>query len=142
MSEKTFWSCSTVKELAQTFAEIVKQNYLSDLNYLKAIARDSPYEFIDLETKIKKEPNEVKSNAQKKILRIMQNPEINERFYKRIFRFFRSKNIISITKSSGFYNNLLKGVKIENTVAVNVEYIIDKRSLTIRKKIYLQDEIL
>lgn len=136
MSEKTFWSCNTVKELAQTFAEIVKQNYLSDLNYWKATARDSPYEFMEWDMRIKREPNVVKKNAQAKILKIMQNSKKYLKYYKRKWHFFRSKRIISITRASGFYGDLLNGRDIGYMFAINVEYLIDTKSLTIVKKIY------
>lgn len=141
MSEKTFWSCNTVRELAQTFAEIVKQNYLSDLKYWLATARDSPYEFKQWNMRIKKEPNKVKRNAKRKILKIMKEPKENAKFYKRISRFW-NYTVISITKSSGFYDDLLKGKNIGNAFAVNVEYIIDETGLTIVKNVYSQDEIL
>lgn len=137
MSEKTFWSCSTVKELAQTFAEIVKQNYLSELNYWKAIARDSPDDyFMELDMRIKREPDVVKRNAEAKILKIMQNPQKYLKYYKRKWHFFRIKSIISITRASGFYGGLLNGMDIGYMAAINVEYLIDIKSLTIQKKIY------
>jgi len=137
MSEEKIFSGNTVEEVAQAFAETVSRNYLRHLEFWQATAVDEPHEFNQWKLKIESEPEEVKRNAFDKILKIMQKPRENKQFFKKWW-FFRSEDIISITRSSGFFKDLLPGEDIEHAVSVNVEYLIDKNRLTVIKKIYSQ----
>ena len=139
MQEERIFLGNTLEEVAKAFAEEISRNYLQHLKFWQATAMDEPHEFHQWEEKIKNEPGVVKRNAFEKILKIMKNPEDNKQYFKKKYGFLRSKDVIGITKSSGFYQDLLPGEDIEHTVSVNVEYLIDKRYMTVVKKIYSQD---
>lgn len=138
MSEEKIFSGNTVEEVAQAFAETVSRNYLKDLQFWQATAMDDPHEYNQWQLRIQSEPQEVERNAFDKILKIMKQPQENMEFFTKWW-IFRSKDVISITRSSGFYEGLLPGKDVEQTVSVNVEYLINKRRLTVIKKIYSQD---
>lgn len=137
MSEEKIFSGNTVEEVAEALAKTVSRNYLKHLEFWKATAMDDLLESNQWQLRIESEPEEVKRNAFDKILKIMKEPQENKQFFKKWW-LFRSKDIISITRSSGFYKGLLHGKDVEQTVSVNVEYLINKRSLTVIKKIYSQ----
>lgn len=138
MQEGTIFLGNTLEEVAQALAEEIRRNYLSHLEFWQATAMDDPHEFYQWKKKIESEPSVVQRNAFDKILKIMQNPKDNKKYFKKKWRFLRSKHVISVTKSSGFYQDLLPGKDIEHTVSVNVEYLIDKRHMTVVKKVYSQ----
>ena len=137
MSEEKIFSGNTVEEVAKALAETVSRNYLNHLKFWKATAMDDLHESYQWQLRIESELEEVKRNAFDKILKIMKEPQKNKQFFKKWW-FFRSKDVISITRSSGFYKGLLHGKDIEQTVSVNVEYLINKRRLIVVKKIYSQ----
>lgn len=137
MNGEIIFSGSTLEEVAKAFAEIVSRNYISHLDYWQATAMDDRQEYEQWEQKKEREPEILRENAFNKILKIMQKPELNRMFFKK-YRFFRSKNVIAITKFSGFYKDLLPGNDIEHAFAVNVEYLIDIENLNIREEIYPQ----
>lgn len=138
MSEERIFSGNTVEEVAKAFAETVSRNYLRHLQSWQATAMDDLHEYNQWQLRIESEPQEVERNAFEKILKIMKQPQENIEFFSKWW-IFRSKDVISITRSSGFYESLLPGKDVEQTVSVNVEYLINKRRLTVIKKIYSQD---
>lgn len=128
---------NTVEEIAKAFSDIVARNYLEHLEFWQATAMDDPYERKQWEVRIETEPEVVKKNAYAKILKIMKEPEENKSYYKKKWLFMRSKDEISITKSSEFYEDLLpEKDNVKYGVAVNVKYIIDKSRLTISEIVY------
>lgn len=133
--EELIFSGSTVEELAEAFSELVSRNYLTELNFWRMAAikevDDSPY----WENRIEEEPKEIKLNAYAKTLSIMQYPDRNKQFFKRR-GFLRRRHVISITRSSGFYDNLLPRRDVKHTVTANIEYLIDPESFCIKKKTY------
>lgn len=139
MQEERIFFGNTLEEVAKAFAKEISRNYLQHLKFWQATAMDEPHEFHQWGEKIKSEPSVVERNAFEKILKIMKNPEDNKQYFKKKYGFLRNTDVISITKSSGFYQDLLPGEDIEHTVSVNVEYLIDKRYMTVVKKIYSQD---
>lgn len=142
MSEERIFSGNTVEEVAQAFAEEVTRDYLRHLEYWQATAVDDREEYRQWEIKIESEPEMMEKNAFDKILKIMQEPQENKQYFKKKWCFLRSKDVISITKSSGFYKDLLPGEDIEHAFPTNVEYLIDTKRLIAIKKIYSQYERL
>ena len=133
MHKEIIFSGNTVNQVAERFASIVSRKYLESLQFWKATAMENTEEEEYWEKKIKTEPEEVKKCAYEKILKIMggtDNP-----YLKRKGAFGR-KVIISITRSSGFYEGLLDGKDIKCSVEPNVEYLIDQKNLSIEKRVY------
>lgn len=134
MSEEVIFSGTTLEEVAQNFATIVCRKYQDYLEFWQSKAVDDLYEFYEWELRIESEPKKLKKKVFKKIMNVMREPEKNKRFFKREKLFFRSKEIIRITNSSTFYKDLLPEVDVKESLPDNIEYLIDKKNLTIRKK--------
>lgn len=136
--EEEIFSGATTEEVAAEFAKIVERKYIEHLEFWQATAADDREEYRYWEYRKNNEPDEVYKAAEKKILDIMQNRLSNRKYYRKEMVFFRSKDEISITKSSGFYKDLCLGKTIEHSVTVNVEYLINIRDLIIFERIYPQ----
>lgn len=134
MSEEVIFSGTTLEEVAQTFATIVCRKYQDYLEFWQSKAVDDLYEFYEWELRIESEPKKLKKNTYIKMMKVMREPEKNKRFFKREKLFFRSKEIIRITNSSTFYKDLLPEVDVKESLPDNIEYLIDKKNLSIRKK--------
>ena len=134
MYEEKIFSGNTIQEVAKIFSEEISRQYLKHLKFWQITSIDDNDEFWKLEEKIKREPSVVQKNVFNKILEIMQKPEANKKFYKKRLLLFRSKNIIIITSSSDFYNDLLTKGGIQHTIPKNIKYILNSENLTIVKK--------
>lgn len=135
---KAIFTGNNVEEVAEEFAEIVGRNYLEHLEFCKCTACDDRDEFLYWEERIQTELECVKENAYTKVLEILQEPQKNRRFLKKKGLLTRHKKLFSITRSSGFYDDLLPEEKVKYAAAVNVEYLINKETFCIEKKIYPQ----
>ena len=136
--EEEIFSGATVEEVAAEFAKIVERNYVKRLEFCQATSVDDREEYRYWEYRKNNEPDEVYKATEKKILTIIQNWESNKKYYLKERFFFRSKDEISITRSSGFYDDLYSGDAVKYSVCVNVEYLINIRDLIIFERIYTQ----
>lgn len=136
---KVIFSGKTMDSVAMRFAEIVAQNYSKDLEYWKATAIDDRCEFQRWEERVKKEVPELKQQAYAKISDIMKSVGDDERYFIKRKEHWYSKDIelIRITKKCGFYDDLLtEDSDVQSTIAVNVDYLIDRQACTIKKIIH------
>ena len=133
MYKDKIFSGNTVNQVAERFASIVSQNYLNTLLLWKTTAMQDTEEVEYWNQKIKSEPEKVKKRTYEKILKIIG--KMDSPYLKRKGLFGR-RVVISITRSSGFYGDLLDGKDIKGSVEPNVEYWIDRKNLTIEKRIH------
>ena len=126
MSKKILCTGNERNDLAEAFATEVANKYKSHLEFLQATAVDDRNEYAMWTARIENEPGVVKERALKRIKSIMDNPQYNRKFYKKVWKVFVDWETIRIVPSTGFYKNLL-GRDITNAFSVNVEYIISMR---------------
>ena len=127
MSEKILCTGNERNDLAEAFAAEVASKYKSYLEFWRSTAVDDRNEYAMWTARIENEPGVVKERALKRIKSIMDNPQYNRKFYKKIWKVFVDWETIRIVPSTGFYKNLL-GRDITNAFSVNVEYCISMRN--------------
>ena len=131
--EKIFFG-NTVQEVAKDFSEEISRQYLNYLKFWQTTSMDDTDEFFQWEQRIKSEPSVVQERAFNKILEIMQKPQEKQKFFKKRLFILRSKSVILITSSSDFYEDLLPKGGIQHTIPKNIEYILNSKKFTIRKR--------
>ena len=131
--EKIFFG-NTVQEVAKDFSEEISRQYLNYLKFWQTTSMDDTDEFFQWEQRIKSEPSVVQERAFNKILEIMQKPQENQKFFKKRLFILRSKSVILITSSSDCYEDLLPKGGIQHTIPKNIEYILNSKKFTIRKR--------
>ncbi len=132
MYKEIIFSGNTVNQVAERFASIVSQNYLEALRLWKITAIEET-EAQYWKQRMQIEPEIVKKNTYQKILKIMK--ETNNPYIRQT-GLFKNSNVISITRASGFFNDLLNGKDIKYSVKPNEEYLINKKALTIEKRVH------
>ena len=130
MYEEKIFSGNTI----QDFSEEISRQYLNYLKFWQTTSMDDTDEFFQWEQRIKSEPSVVQERAFNKILEIMQKPQENQKFFKKRLFILRSKSVILITSSSDFYEDLLPKGGIQHTIPKNIEYILNSKKFTIRKR--------
>lgn len=134
MYEEKIFSGNTIQEVAKIFSEEISRQYLNYLKFWQTTSMDDTDEFFQWEQRIKSEPSVVQERAFNKILEIMQKPQENQKFFKKRLFILRSKSVILITSSSDFYEDLLPKGGIQHTIPKNIEYILNSKKFTIRKR--------
>ena len=132
MHKEIIFSGNTVNQVAERFSSIISQNYLEALRLWKITAMEET-EAQFWKQRMQIEPEMVKKNAYQKILKIMK--ETNSSYIKQK-GLLRDSNVISITRASGFFDDLLNGRDIKYSIKPNEEYLIHKKALTIEKKVH------
>ena len=143
MKENIVHSYEDSQLLSYAFATEIAEEFRAQLEYWEAIAVDESVKLLLNNRRLSHECQIVWSNTYGKIYAIM-NDKRSSLYAKKLFWFVKNKNVISITWLSGFFDDLLKGslnadlddLGISNMVGMNVEYLINKRKLTIVKKVY------
>lgn len=145
MKENKVYSYKSQDALCKAFADEVEENFRNQLEMWEAMAVDGATEIEMSRRRQSKEPKIVWENTYEKLATILTDDR-DKTYSKRIWRIFRSRRYVSITWCSGFYDHLLYGTanrdgeSLQGMVAINVEYIIDRKNFTVVKKIY-QDRI-
>lgn len=124
--------------IVEAFAGVVAGKYKTHLEFWQASAVDDREEYAMWADRIQTEPDIVKEQALKRIKSIMENPQYNRKFFKKIWKVFVDWDIIRIVPSTGFYQNLLER-DITNAFSINVEYQIDFRKKRVVKITHSQN---
>ena len=134
MNREIIFSGNTAEEVAEAFSEIVRKHYLDNLNDWRTTCDDMD-ELKKWEEKITNEANDIKKEVKKKLLMIVKSPKEYKKFFQKRFGVINTNNI-KILNSSEFFKDILLSKSVRYAIPVNVEYIINVRKLTIRKKEY------
>lgn len=131
--EQQIFCGHSIEEVAQKFSEIIARNYEQHLEFWRWNATGK--EIYKWRKKLKEEPQIVRENAYKKILKIMQSKKEYEEYYKTRWLIFTDNNVIDITKDSNFYKDLIPDEDISSSVQVSHKYRIDRKRFIIAKRL-------
>ncbi len=141
MSDIVVCEVRTREGLAEAFAVEVAKKHKSNLEFWKATAMSDKEEYAMWEARIHNEPDIVKERAFNRIMSIMDNPQYNRKFYRKVWMIFVDWSTIRIVPSTGFYRNLLAR-DITNSIPANVEYLISMKDMSITQIIHSQSDRL
>ena len=124
---------NSLEQLADIFAGMIVQKCVDDLANRRSAVDDLIAADL-LKERLNVEPGLVRKKTYARIIQVMENPSKYKEYYKKYF-IFRSKSVIRITRSSGFFEGLFIGPHIP--ILWNEEWLIDIKRLSVVKKLYL-----
>ena len=135
MYKEKIFSGNMMECVADEFAEMVSRDYLKELLFWKCTLMYDEEEYHKWVEEAKNQATILKQKVYQRILDIMKKPEENEEFYKKNI-FGKRKNIIKITRSTKFYDDLLPVNNTKVLISANTEYLIHTKRWTLEKKVY------
>ena len=135
MSEEILCTARTRDELAKCFAEEVAKQYKSHLEFWQATAVDDREEYEMWGVRMQYEPDTVKERVLNRIKAVMANPQYHRKFFRKVLKVFVDWDVIRIIPKTGFYQNLLAR-DITHAFPINVEYLINLKTMTVAKIIH------
>lgn len=137
MSEEILCTARTRDELAKCFADEVAKQYKSHLEFWQATAADDKEEYAMWGARMQHEPDTVRERALNRIKAVMANPKYHRKYFRKVLKVFVDWDVIRIIPLTGFYQNLLAR-DITHAFPINVEYLINLKTMTVVKIIHSQ----